>query len=138
MLLTSLAIIGVLRYYRKMPIGRIRRQAIARPTELAPAVALFRGLADPARLAILQRLARGEVRVADLVEELRLAQSTVSGHLACLRECGLVDSRPVGRQSFYSLTRTELIDLLAAAESLLDATGEKVALCSKYGTKARR
>ena len=105
---------------------------------LGPAVALFRGLADPTRLAILQRLARGEMRVADLVDELRLAQSTVSGHLACLRECGLVDSRPVGRQAFYALTRTELVDLLGAAESLLAATGERVALCSHYGTKARR
>lgn len=119
-------------------MDRARRQATTSPKALGPAVALFRGLADPTRLAILQRLARGEMRVADLVDELRLAQSTVSGHLACLRECGLVDSRPVGRQAFYALTRTELVDLLAAAESLLGATGEKVALCSNYGTKARR
>jgi DNA-binding transcriptional ArsR family regulator len=115
-----------------------RRRGTISSKALGPAVALFRGLADPTRLAILQRLARGEMRVADLVDELQLAQSTVSGHLACLRECGLVDSRPVGRQAFYALTRTELVDLLAAAESLLAATGESVALCSKYGTKARR
>lgn len=120
-----------------MPMDQTRHQATS-ATNLAPAVALFRGLADRVRLAILQRLSRGELRVADLVKELRLAQSTVSGHLACLRECGLVDSRPVGRQAFYFLTRTELADLLAAAESLLDATGEKVALCSNYGAKARR
>ncbi|MGH2720060.1 MAG: ArsR/SmtB family transcription factor [Actinomycetota bacterium] len=100
---------------------------------IAPAVALFRGLGDSTRLTILRRLAQGEARVVDLVRELALSQSTVSGHLACLRDCGLVDYRPQGRQSFYFLTRTELIDLLAAAERLLEATGEAVALCPIYG-----
>jgi DNA-binding transcriptional ArsR family regulator len=106
--------------------------AVARQT-LAPAVALFRGLADPTRLAIVRRLADGEARVVDLVAELGLAQSTVSAHLACLRDCGLVDSRPVGRQSFYFLTRPELLDLLTAAEGLLAAAGTTVALCPTYG-----
>ena len=48
------------------------------------AVALFRSLGDPARLAILRRLAEGEARVTDLVSCVGLAQSTVSAHLACL------------------------------------------------------
>lgn len=100
---------------------------------MAPAVALFRSLADPARLAIVRRLARGERRVADLTAELGLAQSTVSGHLACLRDCGLVTSRPQGRQAFYSLTQPALLDLLAAAEQVLEATGAAVALCPNYG-----
>ena len=66
-----------------------------------------------------------------------LAQSAVSKHVACLRDCGLVDGRPVGRQVFYSLTRPELIDLLEAAEVLLQATGYQVDLCTVYGTDAR-
>jgi ArsR family transcriptional regulator len=101
--------------------------------ELSPAVALFHSLADRTRLAIVRRLAGGEARVVDLTGELGLAQSTVSKHLACLRDCGLVDYRTVGRQSFYALTRPELIDLLAAAEGVLAATGEAVALCPTYG-----
>ena len=100
---------------------------------LAPAAALFRGLADPVRLAILRQLALGEARVVDLERLLGLAQSTVSAHLGCLRECGLVQFRAVGRQSFYSLTRPELRDLLASAETLLAATGQAVALCPVYG-----
>ncbi|RSM39570.1 transcriptional regulator [Actinoplanes sp. ATCC 53533] len=105
-----------------------------RPTEeLAPAAALFRGLADPTRLAILRRLTGGERRVVDLTGELGMAQSTVSAHLACLRDCGLVTGRPQGRQMFYALARPELIDLLRAAEGLLAATGEAVALCPTYG-----
>lgn len=97
-------------------------------------MALFRSLGDPTRLAILRRLASGEARVVDLTNELGLAQSTVSKHLACLRDCGLIDYRVEGRQSFYALTRPELLDLLRSAEQLLAATGEAVALCPVYGT----
>ena len=96
-------------------------------------MALFRSLGDPARLAILRRLADGEARVVDLTGELGLAQSTVSKHLACLRDCGLVDYRAEGRQSFYALARPELLDLLRAAEQVLAATGDAVALCPTYG-----
>lgn len=78
-------------------------------------------------------MAEGEVRVADLVGELGLAQSTVSAHVACLRDCHLVEGRAQGRQVFYSLARPELPALLAAAETLLAATGNAVALCSNYG-----
>ncbi len=103
---------------------------------VAPAAALFHSLSDPTRLRIVQRLACGEARVVDLTEQLGLAQSTVSKHLACLRDCGLVDYRSEGRQSFYALTRPELMDLLASAETLLAATGDAVALCPVYGTDA--
>jgi ArsR family transcriptional regulator len=101
---------------------------------MIPAVALFRSLADETRLRIVQRLAAGEARVVDLTGELGLAQSTVSKHLACLRDCGLIDYRVEGRQSFYALTRPELMDLLHAAEGVLSATGAAVALCPTYGT----
>ncbi len=101
--------------------------------DLTAAVCLFRGLADPARLAIVRHLALGEHRVVDLTAHLGLAQSTVSGHLSCLRECGLVSARAEGRASLYSLARPELFDLLASAERLLEATGEAVALCPTYG-----
>ncbi len=104
--------------------------------ELAPAGALFRSLADPTRLALVRRLAIGEARVVDLSAELGLGQSTVSTHLACLRECGLVDYRAEGRASVYHLTRPELMDLLAAGENLLAATGYAVALCPTYGHPA--
>ncbi|WP_341351117.1 metalloregulator ArsR/SmtB family transcription factor [Nocardioides convexus] len=78
--------------------------------------ALFHGLADRNRLAIVAQLATGERRVVDLTSALGLAQGTVSGHLACLRGCGLVVGRPEGRQVFYSLAHAESMDLLTAAE----------------------
>lgn len=109
----------------------------AETADVAAAVCLFRGLADPARLAIVRHLALGEHRVIDLTAHLGLAQSTVSGHLSCLRDCGLVTARAEGRASLYSLARPELLDLLASAERLLEATGEQVALCPTYGQHTR-
>ena len=106
---------------------------ISTRADLKPAVALFHSLADPTRLSVVQRLAAGEARVVDLVRELELPQSTVSSHLACLRDCGLVTSRPEGRQMFYSLARVGLLELLTAAEDVLATTGERVALCPTYG-----
>lgn len=101
--------------------------------DLSPAVALFRSLGDATRLAIVHELARGQRRIVDLTVTLGLAQSTVSAHVACLRDCGLVEGRPAGRQMFYRLTHPELLSVLGAAEGLLAATGNAVALCPVYG-----
>ena len=85
---------------------------------LRPAVALFRSLGDPARLAIVRRLAAGPARVVDLTRALGLAQSTVSGHLACLRDCGLAAARPQGRASVWSLTQPALLAAGTATHDL--------------------
>ena len=111
--------------------------AKARSAELDSAACMFRSLGDRTRLAILQHLALGEHRVVDLTEHLGLAQSTVSAHLACLKDCDLVSSRPVGRASVFSLTHPELLDLLAAAERVLAVTGSAVTLCPTYGAGPR-
>jgi DNA-binding transcriptional ArsR family regulator len=117
-------------YDRVMTMSSVATDARA----VARGTTLFRGLADPTRLAILLELRHGERRVVDLAATVGLAQPTVSGHLACLRDCGLVDWRPVGRQSFYRLAVPELDDLLRAAETVLARTGDAVALCPVYGT----
>jgi ArsR family transcriptional regulator, cadmium/lead-responsive transcriptional repressor len=113
--------------------------SVSETTALSAAACMFRSLGDPARLAILRHLSLGEHKVVDLTAHLGLAQSTVSAHLACLRDCGLVTSRPEGRASMWSLTHpAELLDALAAAERLLAATGDAVALCPTYGEAANR
>lgn len=106
--------------------------------DVSAAACLFHGFSDASRLAILRHLALGEHRVVDLTKHLGLAQSTVSKHLACLRDCGLVSSRAEGRASVFSLTHPDaLLDLLAAAERLLGLTGDAVALCPVYGVGGR-
>ncbi|MCU1670823.1 MAG: transcriptional regulator, ArsR family [Blastococcus sp.] len=112
---------------------------VSEAAALAAAACMFRSLGDSTRLAILRHLALGEHKVVDLTVHLGLAQSTVSAHLACLRDCGLVSSRPQGRASMWSLTTApELLDVLAAAERLLAVTGDSVALCPTYGEAANR
>lgn len=94
------------------------------------AARLFRGLSDPTRLAILLSLADGERRVADVVADVGMSQSTVSGHLACLKDCGLVIDRPgERRQVFYRIAQPEVYELLGAAERLLATTGKRIELC---------
>ncbi|MFI8526676.1 ArsR/SmtB family transcription factor [Promicromonospora sukumoe] len=98
---------------------------------IAPAAALFHALSEPTRLLILQHLFSGEHRVRELTEHLGLAQSTVSAHLACLRDCGLVRSRAEGRASMFSLVDPDrLVALFAVTEGLLAATGSAVTLCT--------
>jgi DNA-binding transcriptional ArsR family regulator len=115
-----------------MPMQSSETEAAA----VASGSALFRGLADASRLAILLELRKGERRVVDLAGMLGLAQATVSGHLACLRDCGLVTWRPVGRQSYYRLAVPELEALLRAAQQVLARTGDAVELCPNYGSAA--
>lgn len=104
---------------------------------LAAAASVFRGLGDPSRLAILAHLSLGEHKVKDLTEHLGLAQSTVSEHLLCLLDCGMVEVRAHGRASIYTLAvEEEVLGVLAAAERLLAATGSAVVLCPRYGTGA--
>src|SRR5438552_11903401 len=66
--------------------------------------ARFKALADPARVAIVNRLAAAdEVCVCDFVASLELAQPTVSHHLKVLRDAGLVESSRRGTWAFYRL-----------------------------------
>jgi DNA-binding transcriptional ArsR family regulator len=86
----------------------------------APTAALFRALGDPGRLTMLRHLFTGEHAVRELTDHLGLAQSTVSAHLACLRDCGLVTVRQRGRSSIYAIADPgRLATLVGAAEGLL-------------------
>src|ERR1700730_7216766 len=65
------------------------------------AALLFRTLADPTRLRLLNLLACGETCVCELDEPLRLVQPKVSRHLAHLRQAGLVEARRSGKWMHY-------------------------------------
>ncbi len=109
-------------------------ESVDAASALSIAACLFHGFSDQNRLAIVRHLSLGEHRVVELTQHLGLAQSTVSTHLACLKDCGLVSSRPQGRASMWSLNHADIVmDLLAVAERLLAATGDAVTLCANYG-----
>ena len=99
---------------------------------LALKAKLFRGLADPSRLAILEALRAGERTVSDVVAATGLSQPNASNHLACLRECGLVTSRQDGRRVYYRLADERVEDALRAAEGILAGAAERIYACTRY------
>jgi ArsR family transcriptional regulator len=68
----------------------------------SPTVGRLKALADPTRLRILELLREEELTVRELTDVLGMAQSRVSGHLAVLKESGLVRDRRQGTSHFYS------------------------------------
>ena len=64
---------------------------------------LFKALSDETRLRIIALLTHGELCVCDLMEVMGLPQSTVSRHLATLRQAGLVEDRRQGVWIYYRL-----------------------------------
>lgn len=100
--------------------------AVDQATQRKKMAALFHALADPTRLLILEHLKTGEHKVKELTEHLGLAQSTVSAHLACLRESDLVSVRAQGRASLYSRTDSAQLSLmLTQAVALASVAGSE-------------
>ena len=64
----------------------------------APADRVFRALADPTRRRILERLARRDHAVNELVEQFDISQPAVTKHLNILAEARLVSRRKRGRE----------------------------------------
>src|SRR3989304_2188320 len=65
---------------------------------------LFKSMSDETRLRILHLLTYGELCVCDLIEVLCLPQSTISRHMAYLKNAGLVKDRRNKVWIHYSLS----------------------------------
>lgn len=93
---------------------------------------LFRGLAEPSRLLIVEALRGGEKTVSQLVEETGLSQPNASAHLACLQDCGLVSRRQEGRFVYYALADERMEQVLQAVEGILSGVADNVYRCTRY------
>lgn len=82
---------------------------------------LFRALAHPVRIRVLELLvaSTGEVSVADLLADLAVSPSHLSGHLAVLKRHGVVESRRAGSHVYYRTAHPAVVDLLTAARTFL-------------------
>ena len=96
---------------------------------------LFRGFSDLSRLSLLEALRHGPLTVTALIERTGLTQSNVSNHLACLRDCGLVNASAQGRYALYQLSDERVATLLSLAEELLTETAHGVNACLRYEQK---
>jgi len=82
---------------------------------------LFKALAHPARIRILELLRNGEKSVSELQLGLAIEGSSVSQQLAILRMKNLVDTRKSGNMIYYRLRDPQVNDLLAVARQMFDA-----------------
>jgi len=90
--------------------------ALAADDELA---AFAKAIAHPTRVRILRLLARKEARMCShIVDELPLAQSTVSEHLRILRTAGLVRANESGPRVSYCIVPAALQRLKALLEAV--------------------
>lgn len=78
------------------------------------------------------RCGKGERCVSELVVATGLTQSNVSGHLTCLKDCGLVVSRQDGRFVYYRLADPEVAAVLRAADVVLSRHADRIAACINY------
>lgn len=86
-----------------------------------------KALADPTRSAILLALLDDARYPADLAHELGITKQSVSNHLACLRDCGIVVAEPVGRRVLYEISDArlrhalhDLVDVVLVVDNSLD------------------
>jgi DNA-binding transcriptional ArsR family regulator len=80
---------------------------------------LFRALAHPTRIRLLEQLVAGERTVQDLQDLLDLDQPIVSQHLAALRAKNVVSVRRARTQAYYSLRSPLVADLLRVSREFL-------------------
>jgi ArsR family transcriptional regulator len=80
---------------------------------------LFKAMAHPARIAVLEVLAGGERTVGELQPVVGIELSHLSQQLAVLRRAGLVTTRKAGSSVIYALKDPLVSDLLQVARQLL-------------------
>lgn len=99
-------------------------QASERVRSVARAT-VFKAMGHPTRVFILEKLQDGPHCVCELTELVGADMSTVSKHLAILKNAGIVQDRKEGTTVYYSLACSCLADMLRAAENVIRGSVER-------------
>lgn len=91
----------------------------------------LRIVGEPTRFRILGLLRETERSVSELAAALGSSQSKVSNHLACLRWCGLVETRREHRTIYYRLADPRLNGLVDLAAELAAGSAEAIRSCER-------
>ena len=86
---------------------------------------ILKALAHPIRLMLVDALREGERCVCELVEDVHAEQTTVSKHLAVMRQAGLLRDRKEGLKVFYSLACPCVLDFFQCVEGVIRSNAEK-------------
>ena len=84
---------------------------------------VMKALAHPSRLFIVDELSRGERCVCELTEMIGADVSTVSKHLALLKQAGVVIAERRGQQVFYRLRVPCILNFFGCVEAVLEEVG---------------
>ena len=90
-------------------------------TQIEEASRLFHALSEPTRLQILEQLKDGERCVCDLTEMFHTGQSRLSFHLRVLKDAGLIQDRPEGRWTYYSVNSEGIKELESFVKMLQES-----------------
>lgn len=104
--------------------------------KLALTTKFFRSLGDASRLKILDSLLDGERNVGELVELVGSSQGRVSNHLACLKQCGFVNTRRDGKFVYYSIADEEVRHLLEISQSMIARNAEQIWACTRVSASS--
>ncbi|MDK2970736.1 MAG: hypothetical protein PWP23_491 [Candidatus Sumerlaeota bacterium] len=96
---------------------------ITRKTEARAGI--LKAMAHPARLFMMEELAKGERCVCELREMVGSDLSTVSKHLSVLRNAGLVEMDKRGPQVFYSLKTPCILKFVDCIDAVVRSNAEK-------------
>ena len=91
----------------------------------------FKGLGDPTRLRIVEALLEKERNVSELIQLLRLPQSNISNHLACLKWCGYISSRKEGTSVYYQVTDERVKEIIGLAREVIADHAESLYACTR-------
>ncbi len=83
---------------------------------------VIKAMAHPTRLFMVDELGRGERCVQQLQEMIGADMSTVSKHLAVLRNAGIIQDEKRANQVFYTLRCPCVLDFFACVESVLQSS----------------
>jgi len=86
---------------------------------------VIKALAHPTRLFLVEELCREERCVCDLAEMVGSDVSTVSKHLALLRQAGIVEDDKRGKQVFYRTRVGCALDFTSCASAILEETSRR-------------
>ncbi len=86
---------------------------------------IFKALAHPTRLFIVDELSREEKCVCELTEMIGADVSTVSKHLSILKSAGIVMDEKRGTQVYYSLKIQCVLNFLSCVESVMKASAKE-------------
>ncbi len=98
----------------------------------------FSALSDETRLSILYALKEnGSMCVSDICEVTGKDQSLVSHHMACLRNCGLVNTEKNGKFVVYSIKNEAILDILDLSDRHVKEMLEGILSCEVVNNRKR-